>query len=218
MKPRFTMFQKIMTTIFIVLQAAVMANDCVRLATEEGTYYYAVNLVLSVGLLAVFLTLIFNPSLCAATEESDSSEQKSAIISASRTYMCFIAVDIALIFTFVMFVSKYVSYPAIWIVIGGVIMFIVGAVKYIYDSQKLVVIEAEEGEIAPETDVETAQEETAQEEAAEDITEVTADEQTVPDGESEAVPEEPEPTEAEEELSEEVTEEEEEVQDDTSDE
>lgn len=183
MKPQFSLFQKIMTTIFIVLQTAVMISDGIRLATDDGsgsgTYYFAVNLVLCAGLLAVFLVLIFNPKLCVSTEETDTPEQLYALISASRTYMCFIAVDIALIFAFVMFLSQHVSHPALIIVIGGVTLFIVGAIKYIYDSQKLVAAEqVSDTEVSEE---QTEEQSKLESENTEDTTLVKEEEQSAAD-------------------------------------
>lgn len=234
MKPQFSLFQKIMTTIFIVLQAAVMISDGIRLATDDGsgsgTYYYAVNLVLCAGLLAVFLMLIFNPKLCVSTEETDTPEQLHALISASRTYMCFIAVDISLIFAFVMFLSQYVSHPALIIIIGGVALFIAGAVKYIYDSQKLVGIETDEvteeqqpqeqteqesvqeTETPAETEVEEqspAEADTAEinEEQPQEQTGQTTEQETAQETEAPAETEEEEQSPAEEDEAAEVTEE-----------
>ena len=185
MKHNFTVFQKIMTVLFIALEIAVAVCDIYKLVSagqdSGGKYYYAVNLALCVLLLAVFLVLIFDPKICVSEDDTDKPEQLYPLISASRTYMCFIAVDIAAIFAFVMFFSKYFKHPALIIVIGGVLIFIAGAVKYIIDSRKIGFADPdEEGKenAAPEaaeavTDkAEEATEETVEtEEAAEEPTE-----------------------------------------------
>ncbi len=148
MKQRFTLFQKVMTVIFIALEAAVLACDVYRLVfvDGDGKYYYIVNLVLSVLLLGVFLMLIFDPKLCISDDETDDPKRLYPIISASRTYMCFIAVDIAAIFAFVMFAAKYFENPALIIVIGGVAVFVIGAVKYVIDSGRIGIISEDESE------------------------------------------------------------------------
>ena len=228
MKHNFTVFQKIMTVLFIALEIAVAVCDIYKLVSagqdSGGKYYYAVNLALCVLLLAVFLVLIFDPKICVSEDDTDKPEQLYPLISASRTYMCFIAVDIAAIFAFVMFFSKYFKHPALIIVIGGVLIFIAGAVKYIIDSRKIGFADPdEEGKenAAPEaaeavTDkAEEATEETVEtEEAAEEPTEEaeeteeTAEEATEETEQTEEVTEETaEETEQTEETSEETAEE-----------
>ncbi len=178
MKQRFTLFQKVMTVIFIALEAAVLACDVYRLVfvDGEGKYYYIVNLVLSIILLGVFLMLIFDPKLCISDDETDDPERLFPIISASRTYMCFIAVDVSAIFAFVMFAAKYFENPALIIVIGGVAVFVIGAVKYVIDSGRIGIISEDESE--EEKAEETAEpadgtEETEADEEAEETAEVT---------------------------------------------
>ena len=178
MKQRFTLFQKVMTVIFIALEAAVLACDVYRLVfvDGDGKYYYIVNLVLSVLLLGVFLMLIFDPKLCISDDETDDPKRLYPIISASRTYMCFIAVDIAAIFAFVMFAAKYFENPALIIVIGGVAVFVIGAVKYVIDSGRIGIISEDESE--EEKAEETAEPADSTEEAevaeeAEETAEVT---------------------------------------------
>lgn len=178
MKQRFTLFQKVMTVIFIALEAAVLACDVYRLVfvDGEGKYYYIVNLVLSIILLGVFLMLIFDPKLCISDDETDDPERLFPIISASRTYMCFIAVDVSAIFAFVMFAAKYFENPALIIVIGGVAVFVIGAVKYVIDSGRIGIISEDESE--EEKAEETAEPADSTEEAevaeeAEETAEVT---------------------------------------------
>lgn len=168
MKQRFTLFQKIMTVIFIALEAAVLACDVYRLifVDGDGKYYYIVNLVLSVLLLGVFLMLIFDPKLCISDDETDDPQRLFPIISASRTYMCFIAVDVSAIFAFVMFAAKYFENPALIIVIGGVAVFVIGAVKYVVDSGRIGII-SEENNSAKEENAEETEKTEKAEEAAE---------------------------------------------------
>ncbi len=228
MKHNFTVFQKIMTVLFIALEIAVAVCDIYKLVSagqdSGGKYYYAVNLALCVLLLAVFLVLIFDPKICVSEDDTDKPEQLYPLISASRTYMCFIAVDIAAIFAFVMFFSKYFKHPALIIVIGGVLIFIAGAVKYIIDSRKIGFADPDEEEKenaapkaaeaeadkAEETAEETEQtaeatEETAEEtEEIEEVSEETAEETVETEEAAEEVTEEAEETE---EASEETAEE-----------
>ena len=180
MKHNFTVFQKIMTVLFIALEIAVAVCDIYKLVSagqdSGGKYYYAVNLALCVLLLAVFLVLIFDPKICVSEDDTDKPEQLYPLISASRTYMCFIAVDIAAIFAFVMFFSKYFKHPALIIVIGGVLIFIAGAVKYIIDSRKIGFADPDEEEkenAAAEAEAaeETAEETEQTEETSEEVTE-----------------------------------------------
>lgn len=167
MKQRFTLFQKIMTVIFIALEAAVLACDVYRLifVDGDGKYYYIVNLVLSVLLLGVFLMLIFDPKLCISDDETDDPQRLFPIISASRTYMCFIAVDVSAIFAFVMFAAKYFENPALIIVIGGVAVFVIGAVKYVVDSGRIGIISEENNSAKEESAEETEKTEKAEEAA-----------------------------------------------------
>lgn len=238
MKHNFTVFQKIMTVLFIALEIAVAVCDIYKLVSagqdSGGKYYYAVNLALCVLLLAVFLVLIFDPKICVSEDDTDKPEQLYPLISASRTYMCFIAVDIAAIFAFVMFFSKYFKHPALIIVIGGVLIFIAGAVKYIIDSRKIgfadpdeegkenaapeaaeavtdkaeeAAEEAEETEETAEKTVETAEateEPTEETEEIEEVSEETAEETVETEEAAEEVTEEAEETE---EASEETAEE-----------
>lgn len=160
MKQRFTLFQKIMTVIFIALEAAVLACDVYRLVfvDGDGKYYYIVNLVLSVLLLGVFLMLIFDPKLCISDDETDDPQRLFPIVSASRTYMCFIAVDVSAIFAFVMFAAKYFENPALIVVIGGVTVFVIGAVKYVIDSGRIGIVSEDESEEEKEEDTEKTEE------------------------------------------------------------
>ena len=140
MKPRFTLFQKILTTLFVMLEGAVIAGDVMELFwlhRHNNDYYYWVNLVLCLFLLLVFLALIINPKAGVNAEEADSPETLLPQLSASRTYMCFIAVDIAAIFAFVMFFSKFFENPALIVILGGILLFIIGAIKYLYDCKKI---------------------------------------------------------------------------------
>lgn len=140
MKPRFTLFQKILTTLFVMLEGAVIAGDVMELFwlhRQNNDYYYWVNLVLCLFLLLVFLALIINPKAGVNAEEADSPETLLPQLSASRTYMCFIAVDIAAIFAFVMFFSKFFENPALIVIVGGIVLFIIGAIKYLYDCKKI---------------------------------------------------------------------------------
>ncbi len=140
MKPKFTMLQKILTTLFVVLVGAVITADVLKLFVFENqgnTYYNSVNLVLCVLLLLVFLALIFNPRAGTNAETDDAPETLAPQLSASRTYMCFIAVDIALIFTFVMYFAKHFEKPAIIVIVGGIAIFVIGAIKYISDCKKI---------------------------------------------------------------------------------
>ncbi len=173
MKQRFTLFQKIMTVIFIALEAAVLACDVYKLifAGGEGKYYYIVNLVLSIILLGVFLMLIFDPKLCISDDETDDPERLFPIISASRTYMCFIAVDVSAIFAFVMFAAKYFENPALIIVIGGVAVFVIGAVKYVIDSGRIGIISEDESAEEKTEDTENSVETAKTAETAESIEE-----------------------------------------------
>ncbi len=160
MKQRFTLFQKIMTVIFIALEAAVLACDVYRLVfvDGDGKYYYIVNLVLSVLLLGVFLMLIFDPKLCISDDETDDPQRLFPIVSASRTYMCFIAVDVSAIFAFVMFAAKYFENPALIVVIGGVAVFVIGAVKYVIDSGRIGIVSEDESEQEKAEDTEKTEE------------------------------------------------------------
>lgn len=140
MKPRFTMFQKILTTLFVMLEGAVITGDVMELFwlhKENNDYYYWVNLVLCLFLLLVFLALIINPKAGVNADEADSPETLLPQLSASRTYMCFIAVDIAAIFAFVMFFSKFFKNPALIVIVGGIVLFVIGAIKYLYDCKKI---------------------------------------------------------------------------------
>lgn len=140
MKPRFTLFQKILTTLFVMLEGAVIAGDVMELFwlhRQNNDYYYWVNLVLCLFLLLVFLALIINPKAGVNAEEADSPETLLPQLSASRTYMCFIAVDIAAIFAFVMFFSRFFENPALIVIVGGIVLFIIGAIKYLYDCKKI---------------------------------------------------------------------------------
>ncbi len=193
MKQRFTLFQKIMTVIFIALEAAVLACDVYRLVfvDGDGKYYYIVNLVLSLLLLGVFLMLIFDPKLCISDDETDDPRRLFPIISASRTYMCFIAVDLAAIFAFVMFAAKYFENPALIIVIGGVAVFVAGAVKYVIDSGRIGIISEEDDEDPDDKDAEDT-ENTEENEVTEDTentedTEETAADEAVEQAAAEAV-------------------------------
>lgn len=134
------MLQKILTTIFVVLVGAVITADVLKLFVFENqgnTYYNVVNLVLCLLLLAIFLALIFNPKAGTNAENEDAPETLAPQLSASRTYMCFIAVDIALIFTFVMYFAKHFEKPAVVVIAGGVLIFVIGAIKYISDCKKI---------------------------------------------------------------------------------
>lgn len=140
MKPRFTLFQKILTTLFVMLEGAVITGDVMELFwlhRQNNDYYYWVNLVLCLFLLLVFLALIINPKAGVNAEEADSPETLLPQLSASRTYMCFIAVDIAAIFAFVMFFSRFFENPALIVIVGGIVLFIIGAIKYLYDCKKI---------------------------------------------------------------------------------
>ena len=210
MKHNFTVFQKIMTVLFIALEIAVAVCDIYKLVSagqdSGGKYYYAVNLALCVLLLAVFLVLIFDPKICVSEDDTDKPEQLYPLISASRTYMCFIAVDIAAIFAFVMFFSKYFKHPALIIVIGGVLIFIAGAVKYIIDSRKIGFADPdEEGKenAAPEA----AEAEAAKAEETEEIAEATEEAAEEAEEAEETAEEATEETEQTEEVTEETAEE-----------
>ncbi len=166
MKQKFTMLQKILTTLFVVLVGAVITADVLKLFVFENqgnTYYNVVNLVLCLLLLAIFLALIFNPKAGTNAENEDTPETLAPQLSASRTYMCFIAVDIALIFTFVMYFSKYFEKPAVVVIAGGVLIFVIGAIKYISDCKKIGFEEIE------------YEEDDEQEEKPQEVAEVTAE-------------------------------------------
>ncbi len=155
MRPRFTLLQKILTTLFVVLELSVIACDIVRLfvlEVEKNRYYYSVNLGLCVVLLPVFLLRIFCPKVCVSSEETEKPEQLVPLVSASRTYMCFIAVDISAIFAFVMFAAKYFENPGLWLILVGVVIFIVGSVKYVLDSGRLGIIEFDDENPDPDAD------------------------------------------------------------------
>ena len=140
MKPKFTLLQKIMTTLFIVLEVAVITGDVLKLFVLENNdnkYYYGVNLALCLLLLVVFMALIISPKAGVNGDETDNPESLLPQLSASRTYMCFIAVDIALIFAFVMYFSKYFENPTLLIIAGGVAIFIIGAIKYVIDCKRI---------------------------------------------------------------------------------
>lgn len=155
MRPRFTLLQKVLTTLFVVLELSVIACDIVRLfvlEVEKNRYYYSVNLGLCAVLLPVFLLRIFCPKVCVSSEETDKPEQLVPLVSASRTYMCFIAVDISAIFAFVMFAAKYFENPGLWLILLGVVIFIIGSVKYVLDSGRLGIIEFDDEYPDPDAD------------------------------------------------------------------
>ncbi len=178
MKLKFTMLQKILTTLFVVLVGAVITADVLKLFVFENqgnTYYNSVNLVLCVLLLLVFLALIFNPKAGTNAENDDAPETLAPQLSASRTYMCFIAVDIALIFTFVMYFAKHFEKPAVIVIVGGIAIFVIGAIKYISDCKKIGFeeIEYEDDDVQEDKQEEKSQE--ASEAPAEAKTETVAE-------------------------------------------
>lgn len=171
LKPKFTLFQKILTSLFILLEVAVITGDVLELFwlhKENNDYYYWVNLVLCLFLLLVFLALIINPRAGINADEADSPEALLPQLSASRTYMCFVAVDIAAIFTFVMFFSKYFKNPALLVIVGGIVLFVIGAIKYLYDCKE---IGFEEIEYEDDDDEQDARNELLEEEPKEEIKE-----------------------------------------------
>lgn len=141
MKAKFTLLQKIFITLFIGLILGCIGGDIYALSfkdSDSSKYTFGVNIGLCVLVLTVFLLLIRNPAIIISDHSaSDNESDVRPIISASRTFLCLIAFDVAAVMAFVLYGSEFIKYPKLVVIAFAVTVFVVASIKYIVDSRKI---------------------------------------------------------------------------------
>lgn len=139
MKTPFLLSQKILTASATVILLGCVAGDLIALFMDFGSktdWVFIVNLLLSLIVPAFFLLLIFKPEKTRVVSDNENGD-KQPVLSATRTYICIIYLDVALILALVLFGSAFISNVELSIIGVAAIVFIIGAVKYIFDSRKI---------------------------------------------------------------------------------
>ncbi len=141
MKTPYLLGQKILCIISTTVLGGCVIGDAVALLMKfeaNSDWVFVVNLLLSLIAMAVFITLIRKPELTGVVPKpyNDSS---ITVLSATRTYICIVYLDVALIMGLVVFGTSLIPDFQLSISIIGVaaIVFIISAVNYIFDCRRI---------------------------------------------------------------------------------
>ncbi|WP_124098376.1 hypothetical protein [Ruminococcus sp. Marseille-P6503] len=152
MKVNFTLLQIVLTTVSVFVLCSCAAADCFLIyldIVDVNSNSFVINGVISIAAAVVFLILIFRPSLTGFVRK-DSGENPAPALSAVRTYLCFLALDAAAILSIMLFGAVLSENVVMYILILAPLLFIIGAVKYVFDVRRIGVDESG-GEDDPHT-------------------------------------------------------------------
>lgn len=141
MKTPYSFGQKILSIISTVILIGCIAGDVAALLIKfdfKSDWVFIVNMLLSVVSMAVFITLIRRPEMTGVAPKPYNESSKT-VLSATRTYICIIYLDVALIMCIVVFGTAFIPSGGLSITIVGVaaIVFIISAVNYMFDCKKI---------------------------------------------------------------------------------
>lgn len=139
MKVNFTLLQIVLTTVAIFALCSCAAADCFLFylnIVDVNSNSFVINGIISIAAAIVFLVLIFRPSLTGFVRKNGAEDPVPAL-SAVRTYLCFIALDAAAILSIMLFGAVFSENVVIYILIAAPSLFIIGAVKYVFDVRRI---------------------------------------------------------------------------------
>ncbi|MFT3952653.1 MAG: hypothetical protein QM689_12050 [Oscillospiraceae bacterium] len=157
----YTLLQKILIAVALILFAACAVGDMVLLSGElaGGKNGVTLNLLLCLLLGGVFAFLIRRPQ---SVERVDEDDDKDAVplLTATRTYLCFLALDASAVLTIVLYGEFALRSPVVTLLLVSVMIFAAGAVKYLIDTRRIGFAE-DEPAAEPDTEAEVLAEEAA---------------------------------------------------------
>lgn len=139
MKTPYSLVQKILIATSTVVLTLCIVGDAIALLSKfqsDIDWLFMVNLVLSFIAICVFTYFILKPEKTGVASNLK-PENASLILSATRTYTCIIYFDVAIIMALVLFGSINIPYVELGLIALAIIVFIIGAVKYLYDSRAI---------------------------------------------------------------------------------
>lgn len=140
MKVPFTLLQIILTTVSLFALCACAAADCFLIylnIVEMNSNSFVINGVICAVLIIILGVLIFKPSLTGFVRKNSVEADPVPALSAVRTYLCFIALDAAAILSIMLFGALFSINVLIYILIAAPAVFVIGAVKYIFDVRRI---------------------------------------------------------------------------------
>ncbi len=142
------MLQIAITTVEIFLLALCIFSDFFLLYISDDYKGYGklvFNAFLCIAVLIISVLLIFKPSLTrfVALKANDEKSLLPAL-SAIRTYLCFISLDVALVLLITVAGALFLEDAIYYIMVTAPVVFIIGVVKYIFDIRKIGVDSSDE--------------------------------------------------------------------------
>lgn len=139
MKTPYLLIQRLLIASSTVILFLCILGDTIALLVdfESATdWIFMLNMVLSLCAMCVFSYFIIKPEKTCVVKDIKSESAKS-IYSATRTYICIIYFDVAIVLALVLFGSANIPYVEVGLIVLAILVFIIGAVKYLFDIRKI---------------------------------------------------------------------------------